>query len=33
MVVNFPSGVKVIQRGVKAGTVLMIEEPNAVAKR
>jgi len=33
VVVNFPSGVKVIQRGVKAGTVLTIEEPNAVAKK
>ena len=33
VVVNFPSGVKVIQRGVKAGTVLSIEEPNTVAKK
>jgi hypothetical protein len=33
VVVNFPSGVKVIQRGVKAGQVISIEEPNAVAKR
>jgi hypothetical protein len=33
LVVNFPSGVKVVQRGVKAGQVLTIEEPNAVAKR
>ena len=33
VVVNFPSGVKVIQRGVKAGQVLMIEEPNVVAKK
>lgn len=33
VVVNFPSGVKVIQRGVKAGQVLSIEEPNAVAKK
>jgi enediyne biosynthesis protein E4 len=33
VVVNFPSGVKVIQRGVKAGQVISIEEPNAVAKK
>jgi len=33
VVVNFPSGMKVIQRGVKAGQVLTIEEPNAVAKK
>jgi hypothetical protein len=33
VVVNFPSGVKVIQRGVKAGSVITIEEPNAVAKK
>jgi hypothetical protein len=31
--VNFPSGLKVIQRGVKAGQVLSIEEPNAIAKK
>jgi hypothetical protein len=33
VVVNFPSGVKVVQRGVKPGQVISIEEPNAVAKR
>ncbi len=33
VVVNFPSGVKVIQRGVKAGQVLRIEEPNAIASK
>ena len=33
VVVNFPSGVKVVRRGVHAGQVLAIEEPNAVAKK
>ncbi len=33
VVVNFPSGAKVTARGVKAGQVLTIEEPNAVAKK
>jgi hypothetical protein len=33
VVVNFPSGVKVVQRNVKPGQVLKIEEPNTVAKK
>jgi hypothetical protein len=33
VVVNFPSGVKVIERNVKPAQVLKIEEPNAIAKK
>ncbi|HWR98888.1 MAG TPA: CRTAC1 family protein [Candidatus Methanoperedens sp.] len=33
VVVNFPSGVKVVRRGVQAGQLLSIEEPNAVARK
>jgi len=33
VVVNFPSGVKVVRTGVPAGSTITVEEPNAVAKK
>jgi hypothetical protein len=33
VVVNFPSGLKAVQRGVKAGQTISVEEPNAIAKK